>query len=247
MRQLIATFTDFGLEGPYLGQVKAVFLHEAPGVPVIDLLADAPAFSPKPAAYLLAALAPEMPPGTILFCVVDPGVGGERAAIVAEIDGRLYVGPDNGLFEPLMRRAASVRCWDVAWRPDRLSATFHGRDLFAPVVARLARGLPPAYAGCRPCDPPRRTDWPDDLAEIVYLDRYGNAFTGLRAASVGSGAEIELEGGHRLRNARTYGDVPEGTPFWYENSVGLVEIAASGVSAAQVLNLRTGCPLRIVV
>lgn len=244
MRPLIATFTDFGLHGPYLGQVKAVFLREAPGVPVVDLLADAPAFDPRASAYLLAALAPEMPAGAVLFCVVDPGVGGARAALVAEIDGRFYVGPDNGLFEPLMRRAATVTCWDVRWRPERLSATFHGRDLFAPIAARLARGLPPEFAGCRPCSAPRRPDWPDDLAEIVYVDHYGNAFTGLRAATMPDDAVIVMAG-RRIAKARTYGDVPPGAPFWYANSSGLVEVAVNGGSAADALHIRTGLALEI--
>lgn len=244
MRPLIATFTDFGVHGPYLGQVKAVFLREAPAIPVVDLVTDAPAFRPQPAAYLLAALAPEMPVGSVLFCVIDPGVGGERAALVTEIDGRFFVGPDNGLFEPSMRRGHSVFCWEIRWRPQRLSSTFHGRDLFAPVAARLARGLPPEFAGCRPCEPPLRPDWSDDLAEIIYIDHYGNAFTGLRAGALPLDAVI-MAGGTRITRARTYGDVPPGAPFWYANSIGLIEIAVNGGSASENLDLRTGLTLEI--
>lgn len=239
---MIALFTDFGLEGPYVGQVKAVLLGLAPGVPVVDLMADAPACDPRRAAYLLAALAPEMPAAAVLLCVVDPGVGTDRTPMVAEMDGRLLVGPDNGLFEPLSRRAAVVRFWEITWRPQRLSASFHGRDLFAPVAARLAAGTIPEAAGCRPVIPVGRPDWPDDLAEVVYVDRYGNAMSGLRAAALAPGARI-LAGGRTLPRARTFGDVPVGGAFWYENSCGLAELAVNGGSAATVLALDVGTPV----
>ena len=99
-------FTDFGLHGPYTGQMKAVLHQMAPGIPVIDLFADAPVGNPKASAYLLAAYAAWFPAGTVFLCVVDPGVGGTRPAIIIEADGRWYVGPGNGLFELVQRRAA---------------------------------------------------------------------------------------------------------------------------------------------
>lgn len=244
MPPMIATFTDFGANGPYLGQVKAVLHHLAPGVPVIDLMADAPAFDPRSSAYLLAALAPEMPEGTVLLCVVDPGVGGDRGAIAAEIDGRLFVGPDNGLFEPSMRRARRLAVFEIIWRPHRLSATFHGRDLFAPVAARLAAGQAFEQTGCRPFPPPWRPDWPDDLAAVVYIDHYGNAVSGVRSSAMAPEDVLEA-GGRRLRNARTYGDVQPGEAFWYENSNGLIEIAVNGGRADAVLGLSVGSPLSI--
>ncbi|MBX6322432.1 MAG: SAM-dependent chlorinase/fluorinase, partial [Rhodospirillaceae bacterium] len=137
---MIVLFTDFGLHGPYTGQVKAVLHGMAPGMPQIDLFADAPAGDPRASAYLLAAYATWFPAGTVFLCVVDPGVGGPRPAVIVEADGRWYVGPGNGLFEMVVRRAAIARRWDIAWRPERLSRSFHGRDLFAPVAAMLARG-----------------------------------------------------------------------------------------------------------
>ncbi|MGE5503394.1 MAG: S-adenosyl-l-methionine hydroxide adenosyltransferase family protein [Actinomycetota bacterium] len=241
---MIATFTDFGLEGPYLGQVKAVLHQMAAGVPVIDLLADAPAFDPRASAYLLAALAPEMPVGAVVLAVVDPGVGGDRLPMVAAIDGRWYVGPDNGLFEPLLRRAAQARAWRIDWRPERLSSSFHGRDLFAPVAARLAAGQGPEAAGCVAMPVPRRPDWPDELAEIVYVDHYGNAMTGVRAASVAAGARL-VAGGRTLARAGTFGDVGAGQAFWYENSSGLVEVAVNGGRADTALSLSVGSPVSI--
>src|SRR5881409_233501 len=96
---MIVLFTDFGLAGPYTGQVHAVLQESAPGVPAIQLFADAPAGQPKPAAYLLAAYATWFPAGTIFLCIVDPGVGSARRGLIVEAAQRHYVGPDNGLFE----------------------------------------------------------------------------------------------------------------------------------------------------
>ena len=178
---MIALFTDFGLTGPYTGQVKAVLAREAPGVPVVDLFADLPVGDPKSAAYLLAAYAVWFAPPIVLLAVVDPGVGSARRAIVVEADGRFYVGPENGLFEPVLRRAATARGWEIVWRPELLSPSFHGRDLFAPVAAKLAiGGAGPAIL--RETEISRMPDWPDDLPAIAYIDHFGNAMTGTRAA-----------------------------------------------------------------
>src|SRR4029077_3041349 len=125
-----------GLEGPYTGQVKAVLYRTAPEVPVIELFADAPAGRPTPAADLLPAYGVWFPPGTVFLAVIDPGVGGPRPPVIVEADGLWYVWPDNASFELVMRSAAVVRTWEILWRPETLSASFHGRDLFAPVAAQ---------------------------------------------------------------------------------------------------------------
>lgn len=239
MQRPIVLFTDFGAAGPYVGQLKAALLAEAPAAPVIDLVADAPALDIKHSAYLLAALASQMPKNAVMLCVVDPGVGGERAAVVVEIDGRRFVGPDNGLFELVARRARTATFWRIDWRPARLSATFHGRDLFAPVAGRLAHGLEPQQIGCSAMAMPLRRHWPDDLAEIIYIDHYGNALTGLCAAKLAPDTALAV-GGQRLVNARTYGDLPQGTAFWYENSLGLAEVAVSGGRADKLLAIGVG-------
>jgi S-adenosyl-L-methionine hydrolase (adenosine-forming) len=240
---MIVLFTDFGLEGPYTGQVKAVLYRDAPGVPVIDLFADAPAGQPRPAAYLLAPYAAWFPPGTVVLAVIDPGVGSARTPVIVKAEERWYVGPDNGLFELVMRHATAPQTWEILWRPDQLSASFHGRDLFAPVAARLACGkLPsdmPRAAGIG-----RRPDWPDDLAEIVYIDRYGNAMTGLRAACLANDAQLAVRG-RLLRRARTFSDVPTREAFWYANANGLAEIAVNTGRAADALTLAIGTPVEI--
>jgi hypothetical protein len=163
---------------------------------------------------------------------------------VLEADGRWYVGPGNGLFELVERRATRKRSWDIDWRPERLSASFHGRDLFAPVAAMLARREPPPGQPRRD-DRDRRADWPDDLCEIVYVDHFGNAMTGLRAAALPPNARLALAG-HILERERTFSDRPQGSAFWYENSNGLAEIAVNQGRADRDLGLSTGSPVEIV-
>ncbi len=235
---MICLYTDFGLAGPYVGQLQAVLADAAPGVPVVNLMADAPSFSPRAAAYLLPALTPPLPDGAVLLCVVDPGVGTNRGGVVARFDGRWYVGPDNGLLTIAARRASQVQWWHITWIPEQLSATFHGRDWFAPVAGMLARGE--GVPG-EPIEAPAVTcpEWPDDLAEVIYLDHYGNAFTGLRGGQIDPAAEL-LVAGHRLHGCRTFADAKIGECFWFVNAHGLVEIAANRTSATQRLGLHPG-------
>jgi S-adenosyl-L-methionine hydrolase (adenosine-forming) len=239
---MIVLFTDFGLAGPYTGQMKAVLRREAPHTEIIDLFADAPAGNPRASAYLLAAYAEWFLPGTIFLCVVDPGVGGQRAPLMIEADRRWYVGPENGLFELVLRRAQNMRCYEITWQPPKLSASFHGRDLFAPVAAMLARGERP-HVHAR--DAIRLPGWPDDLAEIVYIDHYGNAMTGLRGGALPTGATLILGDKTRVIHAATFSAVIEGSAFWYENSNGLVEIAVNRGRAADRLHLKIGSTLAI--
>jgi S-adenosylmethionine hydrolase len=220
-------------------------LHRAaPELPIIPLFADAPAERPKPSAYLLAAYGTWFPSGTVLLCVVDPGVGSERRAVVVEAEGRIYVGPDNGLFDIVMRRARDARLWEIIWHPGPVSPSFHGRDLFAPVAARLALGEPVSALAQPADDESGERGWPDDLAEIVYTDHYGNAMTGLRGALLPPEARL-VAAGRKLTLAPTFSSVPRGEAFWYINSNGLAEIAVNGGRAAQILGLEIGSGIGI--
>ena len=233
---MIVLFTDFGLADPYVGQLHAVFAREAPAVPVIDLFHLVPSFNIRAGAYLLPAFTRDFPPDTVFVCVVDPGVGGDRRPVMLQADKRWYVGPDNGLFEMVKRRASKQQCHLIRWRTAQLSASFHGRDLFAPVAAQLARGETPE---AEPTELTALPDapWLEDLAEIIHIDHYGNAITGLSAMSVSANHTIRV-GGEVLKYARVFSDVPSGTAFWYENANGLVEIAVNGGSAAGRLGLK---------
>lgn len=235
---MIIISTDFGYEGPYLGQMKAVLAREAPGVTAIDLFNNLPTFDSQASAYLLAAYIDEFPRDSVFLCVVDPGVGSKRRSAVIKADGRWFVGPDNGLFNVIAQRAEQVEWWDIQWRPERVSHSFHGRDLFAPVAARLARGE--SVKGVSVASDTRLLEgWPTELFKIVYVDHYGNLLTGIRLCSVDEDGVLEA-GGQSLRRALTFSSVEPGQPFWYGNANGLVEIAVNQGRADQLLGLQVG-------
>ena len=239
---MIVLFPDFCLEGPYTGQVEAVLLVQAPGIPVIRLFSDLPPFDIQAAAYLLPAFVSRFPPGTVVLCGVDPGVGSDRPGVVVKADTHWFVGPNQGLFALLARRAQSVECWQLPVSASA-SPSFHGRDVFAPNAARLARGLIPVGEVSEPVTL-EMPDWPDDLGRVVYIDRFGNAVTGVRANKHAADAVLNA-GDHVVKSARTFADVATGTAFWYENSNGLVEIAVSRGRADQLLGLEVGTVIEL--
>ena len=234
---MIVLCTDFGLEGPYTGQVKAVLQQQAPDIPVIDLFSDLPICNPKAAAYLLPAYSQGFETDTVFMCVVDPGVGGARDALILYADQHWFVGPDNGLLEILTRRCAEHELWRITWQPERLSNTFHGRDLFAPVAAMLSTGRMPKVEKIDARQ--ARADYPDELFEIVYIDHFGNAISGLRSTAV-SESDVLTISGHKLNAAKTFSDMNPGQAFWYANSNGLVEISVNLGRACDVLGLKIG-------
>jgi len=237
---MVFLFTDFGIGGLYVGQVKAVLEEHAPKVPVIDLLHDAPAFNVNAGAHLLAALAARLPKGSVTLAVVDPGVGGRREPVAVLADGRWFVGPDNGLISVAAARAKKCEAFSIGWRPKALSASFHGRDLFAPVAAMLARGdrkMPKLNKATLAV-----SLGADDLGEVIYVDHFGNLVTGLRAGNVPHNRDLVING-RAVRYARVFSKVGQGEVFWYENSLGLVELAVNSASAQQVLGLKPGSRL----
>ncbi len=240
---LIALFTDFGMLGPYQGQMCAVLAATGVVQPVVQLMADAPRFNPRASAYLLSALAKDMPEGTLFISVVDPGVGGDRNPIVVRDSGQWFVGPDNGLLSQAARRSGTAQAEIIEWRPERLSASFHGRDLFAPVAAAICR---------QEYDPGRSisqdlmvgSKWPADLTEIIYIDAFGNAITGMRASSYADVGGLSVNG-TAVPHACIFSDVAIGSPFWYENSHGLLEVAVNQGSASEQFGLAIGTRVEI--
>jgi S-adenosylmethionine hydrolase len=241
---MIVLFTDFGADDIYVAQVKAVLLEEANAAPVLDLLHSAPNFRIDAAAHLLAALERRFPRGTVFLAIVDPGVGSTRDAAVLQADGKWYVGPDNGLLSVIASRAADVRSWRIRWRPSALSASFHGRDLFAPVAAAIARGDLPEDK-IEPTDALQVQLGSGDLAEVIYIDHYGNVLTGLRAAAMPHDATIDIRG-ERVGYARVFAEAQTGRAFWYENSIGLVEIAVNRARATDLLEIAIGDPVSVL-
>jgi len=242
---MIILFCDFGTSSPYLGQVKAVLARMAPDTPVIDLISDAPAFNIQASSSLLAAYSEDFPDGDIFWCVVDPGVGtSQRLPVIVRADGKWFVGPNNGLFGGIAARATDLSLWKLRVRKETLSKTFHGRDLFAPAAATIARG------GVPPCDHLDKSAlntffWSDRAERVVYIDHFGNLITGVWSHTLSSKAMI-IAGGYKLKFAPTFGAVQPGTAFWYNNSNHLVELAVSQGSAAVRLGLEVGSTINII-
>ena len=242
---MILLFNDFGAAGPYVGQMKSALNRLAPDSPVIDLMHDVPHHSVQSGAYLLGALFEDCPPESIIVAVVDPGVGSDqREPAVLEVADRCIVGPGNGLFSNVVQRAEGAQASLITWRPERISKSFHGRDLFAPIAAQIAHGqIPLSHA----CDVSTVTnlDWPPDLPQVIYIDGFGNAMTGIRAATISENEEIRIRNVPLVR-ASTFADVSSGSAMWYENSLGLVEIAVNKGRADQELGLSIGLTISTV-
>jgi S-adenosylmethionine hydrolase len=234
---MIFLFTDYGLEGPYIGQIESVLYQLAPQVKVINLMADAPRHNPKASAYLLASLTSQIPVGSIIFSVIDPSVGSnEDMPTAIKIDGRWFVGPDNGLFDIVAKQAKEILVWQISWKPEKLSNSFHGRDLYASVCAMLENKeqIPGDRVGWTD-----KHQWPEDLYEVIYIDHFGNCMTGIRAVNLSQQTTL-LISDKNIENAETFSDVSVGQSFWYENSNGLVEIAVNQGSACDDLKLKIG-------
>jgi S-adenosyl-L-methionine hydrolase (adenosine-forming) len=235
---MLLLVTDYGWQDPYVGQVKAVLAAESPGVPVIDLLHAVPDFNAHAGAHLLAALCRDLPVGAVVLAVVDPGVGGPRDAVVVETNGCYFVGPDNGLLSLLTGRAKASRIWRIDWRPLHLSDSFHGRDLFAPIAAWIAAGPFPADK-LTPIPVLQVNFDTAELPRILYIDHYGNAWTGIRGELAEPNTQVEVKG-TILPWRRVFCDAGKGEAFWHVNSSGLVEIAVNRGSAADKLGLKVG-------
>ncbi len=228
---MIILYTDFTLRGPYVGQLKAAVYAKHPDAKVIDLMHDAPGFDVKHSACLLNSLIQYFPLDSVFCCVVDPGVGSSRQAIVLKVNSQYFVGPDNGLFEYILRSAKDIQAYKITWQPLELSCTFHGRDIFAPVAAKIMQA---DFDGIEniPVNDVMRFDWPNDIFEIIYIDAYGNLMTGIAATAISRATILELKG-IKIYFSKTYADMLPDTLCWYVNSNQLVEIALREGHAAK--------------
>ena len=238
---MIVLFTDFGLRDPYVGQVKARLAEHAPNQSVVDLLHEVPDYNPHAGAHLLAAFAPAFPAGGVFLAVVDPGVGTPRDAVVVMADGRWFVGPDNGLLSVVAARHGGTRLWRITWQPDGMSSTFHGRDVFAVIAAEIARGEFPD-SKLQPVDKLQVEFDAGDLPRVIYIDHFGNAWVGVR--NVPADARVSAAG-ELFKHSESFGFVGKGEGFWFNNSVGLLELAVNRGNAAEVFALKVGDPVQV--
>lgn len=262
---MFVTFlSDFGLRDDFVGTCHGVIKRIAPEVEIVDITHGIPARAIVQGALVLANTLPYMPMGVHL-AVVDPGVGGPRRALaLRDGDGRFYVGPDNGLLLPAADRTGLVEAHEIV-NPEYalapVSRTFHGRDIFAPAAAHLARGLALDELG-PPIDPgalvrlelPRAELRPNRIsATVLYVDAFGNIQLNLTRehlgeAGVQSGTRVELElAGQRYYSiaARTFSDARTGDLILYEDSYGNIAVAMNGGNAAETLGARAGQGVRI--
>ncbi|BDG07258.1 SAM hydrolase/SAM-dependent halogenase family protein [Anaeromyxobacter paludicola] len=249
----IVTFlTDFGAGSGYPAQMKGVVLQRLPAAQLVDLSHEVPHFDVLAGALLLEACAPRFPLAAVHCAVVDPGVGTERRALcVVDPEGRRLVGPDNGLFTPFLGEGArAFALEDPRHVPAPESATFHGRDLFAPVAAFLAGGGDPEWLGPR-VEAPVRLRWPAAAREGATLrgeclaaDPFGNLVTSVRASDLEGRPvhEARVEG-RPARFVRTFGEGRPGELLVLVGSGGRVEVAVREESAAARFGLARGAPV----
>jgi S-adenosylmethionine hydrolase len=254
---IITLLTDFGTQDPFVGTMKGVILSLCAEARLVDLTHEIAPGDIRGGAFALWSSTPHFPPGTVHLAVVDPGVGGPRRPLVLRAARALFIGPDNGLLWPAAAREAEPEIWeiDLAHWDRPISATFHGRDLFAPVAARLAAGEPPE-SFCGPLAEATRLEWPRPTrdgallrGEILHLDRFGNAITNLTPEDLGAlrdgEATFRVAGRELHGPASHYGAAPVGQPVVVLGSSGLYEIAVNQGRATAALGLRVGSPVEI--
>jgi len=258
---LITMTTDFGLSDGYVGAMKGVILGIVPGATIIDITHDIHPHGISDAAFVIATAAPYFPAGTVHMIVVDPGVGSERRAIAARVGEMFFVAPDNGVLTHILRpfsgespQAEIVHLTRREYWLSQVSNTFHGRDVFAPVAAHLAAGVPLSDLG-EPIDDPILLDLPqprkrgDGILEghVIYVDRFGNLITNIPGMWLDNSTQWQIEVAGRTidRLCTTYADAPRGHLLALIGSAGMLELSVREGSAA--LTLGTGEGTKVTV
>jgi S-adenosylmethionine hydrolase len=260
---VVAFITDFGTADWFVGSMKAALFSIDRGLQIVDITHEVPAGDVRAGAFVLLSSYRDFPPGTVFVAVVDPGVGSQRRALVAAGDGYGFVGPDNGLLSLALSR---VRKLEVRMLENplfvrrQISATFHGRDVFAPAAAHLASYL----AKSRPIEPfgPVAADylrlpWPEPEVEagrvrgrVVYIDRFGNAITSIKASLLADqsllGGRVSCPACGSIPLCSFYEQAGEGESLAVIGSSGFMEIAVNRGSAASRLGLKIGDPVEVV-
>lgn len=259
---LITLTTDFGASAGDVGVLSGVIWGIAPEARIIDLTHDVPPQDILSAQVVLENCTPYFPDGTIHVVVVDPGVGTERRAIAARVGSQFFIGPDNGLITPMLERAEAERreieVYQLTrpeyWLP-QVSSVFHGRDIFAPAAAHLARGVPAAALGERIDDPIRvqipapHFDGQSWRGQVLRVDHFGNLSINIHARHLEgmNAAQVAIGGQVIAGLSRTFGDAPAGKLVALIDSSNWLSICVVNGSAAARLNARPGDPVEVRV
>jgi S-adenosylmethionine hydrolase len=251
---VVTLLTDFGLEDPFVGILKGVLLREGSELQVVDLTHSVPAQNIEVASFYLERSFAWFPRGSVHLCVVDPGVGSDRAALAAEAHGHWFVAPDNGVLGAVLERDASARVRRL--HPETLglpepSRTFHGRDVFAPVAAWLAGGRRP-FDGLGPLataieipKQPAQRSASGAVGRVITVDHFGNLITNLPAHWLeDADAEVEI-GSQKFRVVGTYAEAREGECVALVSSFHTLEVAQRNGNAAQALGVGRGALVRV--
>ncbi len=260
--RLVALLTDFGLTEPYAAQMKGAVLRDCPEAKVVDLTHSVEPFNLAQAGFFLDASRSTFPAGTVFVAVVDPGVGGARRLVALDKFGQFFLAPDNGLLSLLLQAPGEARCFDFSdYAAAERSNTFHGRDVFAPLAARLARGEDPAALLPEiapdslvrlPWSEPEYRDCRTSLtAHVLHVDRFGNCLLNLRIEPwreiLAQWPRITLfmPGAVSLRLVSSYADLERDEFGLLAGSQGYLEVALRQASAARELGLRSGHSLSL--
>jgi len=256
-KPLVTLLTDFGARDPFVGIMKGVILGVCPDASLVDLCHEVPAHDVLRASFLLQTAVREFPAGTIHVAVVDPGVGGARRPILAEIDDQVFVAPDNGLLSHLFASAGRRRVRHLVaqeyWRHP-VSTSFHGRDIFAPVAGHLAAGVEPARFGPEIGDPasleiprPRVEAASRIQGTVMWVDRFGNCITNiahneLKAIADAGGGSIRVHAGGRPLGTLVgrFGEVLPGEAGAILGSAGYVALFCNRGDLARQWSLAPG-------
>jgi S-adenosyl-L-methionine hydrolase (adenosine-forming) len=239
----IALLTDFGTSDYYVGAMKGVIVSIDPDASIVDITHEIEPQNIASAAFILRACYEDFPKGTIFLCVVDPGVGSERRAIIAQTESYIFVGPDNGLFSFILKKTATIHAIEnETYFRYPVSSTFHGRDIFAPVAAHLSKGVGLMEFGPQISDSVVLPDsHPWQISEstiegsVIHIDRFGNLVTNIPASVAGRFDVIEIGDTRITQLKRTYADGRSDEPFAIVGSAGFIEISFNRGSAAQTL------------
>jgi len=259
---IVTLLSDFGLKDPYMAEMKAVILSICPEARIVDISHEIEKFNIRMGAFVLASAAPYFPLGTVHVAVVDPGVGTKRRPIIVETEHCFYVGPDNGLLMLAAQREGICHVYHVSnpqYMLPQVSRTFHGRDVFSPAAAHLARGCPPSEFGpeihdytlpefAKPCV--RKGEL---LGEVLHIDDFGNIVSNISAEDlekigIREGCPLHVKLGGKtlaLKVCSAYGEVPAKKPLGIIGSSDFLEISINQGNASKVFKAKIGDSVRV--